>query len=275
VNVKEYISSGIIESYVLGLSSAEEAEELERMCAAHSEVYQARSIFEEQLERNAILLGVQPPKKLKTLILSEIEIDAELLASKRMPAVTEEKKTPLIFNFTPRLWKRMAAAAVVLLATSTILNFYFYYQYDKYNREYSNLLSAKKQQDTEHEQMQKAMQGYATTVNVMADTNMAVINLHGMHNHPEYSASVYWNKKSKDVYLMAKDLPPPPQGRAYQLWAMTDGTPVDAGVLDWNNKNWLTPMNKVSAAQSFAITLEKEGGSDSPTAGSMYLVSNP
>jgi anti-sigma-K factor RskA len=275
VNIKEYISSGIIESYVLGLSSAEEAEELERMCAAHAEVYQARTIFEQQLERNAILLGVEPPRKLKSVILSEIEIDAERVESKRIRTFPEEKKQPETFSLSPRIWKNLAAAAVVLFATSTILNFYFYYQYSKSSRDYSNLLSAKSQLDTEHEQMQKAMQGYATTVSVMADTNMTVINLHGMQNHPEYAASVYWNKKSKDVYVMAKNLPPPPQGHAYQLWAMMDGTPVDAGVLDWTRKNWLSPMNKIPAAQYFAITLEKDGGSDAPTPDSMYLVSNP
>ena len=53
---KEYISSGIIESYVLGLTSPEEAEEFERMCGSYSEVRMARDHFEYQLEQNAMKL---------------------------------------------------------------------------------------------------------------------------------------------------------------------------------------------------------------------------
>ena len=50
MNVQDYISSGIVESYVLGLASPEESAEFELMCAAHSEVLAARNTFEIQLE---------------------------------------------------------------------------------------------------------------------------------------------------------------------------------------------------------------------------------
>ncbi|HYM92945.1 MAG TPA: hypothetical protein VET23_02325, partial [Chitinophagaceae bacterium] len=61
MNVQEYISSGIIESYVLGLASAEERKEFEIMCEQHPEVLQARIAFEQSLEKQAMENAVDPP----------------------------------------------------------------------------------------------------------------------------------------------------------------------------------------------------------------------
>jgi anti-sigma-K factor RskA len=43
VNKQEYISSGIVESYVLGLASAEERNEFEQMCSQYPDVLAARN----------------------------------------------------------------------------------------------------------------------------------------------------------------------------------------------------------------------------------------
>ena len=50
MNTQEYISSGIVESYVLGLASEEERREFEKMCNQHPEVLAARNAFEIALE---------------------------------------------------------------------------------------------------------------------------------------------------------------------------------------------------------------------------------
>jgi hypothetical protein len=53
VNIQEYISSGIIESCVLGLASAEERVEFEKMCALYPELADARNNFELAIEKQA------------------------------------------------------------------------------------------------------------------------------------------------------------------------------------------------------------------------------
>jgi hypothetical protein len=50
MNVKEYISSGIVESYVLGLASEAERQEFEQNCVQYPEIAQARTAFELSLE---------------------------------------------------------------------------------------------------------------------------------------------------------------------------------------------------------------------------------
>ena len=62
MNINDYISSGIVESYVLGLADEAERAEFERMCATHEEVRAARDAFELSLEKQARSGAVLPPQ---------------------------------------------------------------------------------------------------------------------------------------------------------------------------------------------------------------------
>ncbi len=274
MNIKEYISSGIIEAYILGLASTEEAEEFERMCAAHAEVRNARDLFEQQLERNAIAVGVQPPRKLRSLILSEIEIDAQQHAPKQIISDREKEQTAPVFRFTPTLWKYVAAASIILLVGSTVLNFYFFNQYRKTNDLYSQLLTSHNRLANDLKIMQAKADIYASAMDMASDSDMAVVKMSGLKEHPGNRATVYWDKRTKDVYLMVNNLPAPPAGKQYQLWAIVNGQPVDAGMVNWELGNMNVPIKNVPSAQAFAITLEKEGGSPTPTPNTMYVFGN-
>ena len=81
MNVQEYISSGIVESYVLGLASDEERREFEQRCMQYPEVLAARNAFEMAMEKQALENAIAPPADLKKRIFEEIkdEIIAEFL----------------------------------------------------------------------------------------------------------------------------------------------------------------------------------------------------
>ncbi len=84
---------------------------------------------------------------------------------------------------------------------------------------------------------------------------------------------VYWNKASKEVFIEIKNLPVPEAGKQYQLWAIVNGKPVDAGMITLTQgDSSLHKMKNFDAVQAFAITLEKEGGSPSPTLTEMYVM---
>ena len=274
MNIQEYISSGIIETYVLGMASPEEAEEFERMCGAHAEVRNARDLFEQQLEQNAIAVGVQPPRKLKSLILSEVEIDAQKHGPKKTIIEPERVEKIPVIRITPAFWRYVAAASIVLLVGSTILNFYFFNQYRKANDLYSQLLSSHNLLTNEYKATQARADNYLAALNMANDTNMAVVKMPGVKDHPGNLATVYWDKRSKDVYLMVNNLPQPPAGKQYQLWAIVNGVPVDAGMVNWETGNMKAPIKNIPAAQAFAITLEKEGGSATPDLQAMYVLGN-
>lgn len=269
MNVREYIASGIVESYVLGLASPEEMAEFERMCAAHQEVRLAREAFEMQLEQHALNNGITPPVSLQSSIFSEIAVEADKLRGNGsfQSEVPQEKQTPVI---AMKWWRIAAVASVVLLIGSIALNIYFANRFTTYKNLYFASVneSAKVRED-----MQIRQATFERSLEVLRDTNMAVIRMKGQSASPESMATVYWDKRTHDVFLFVNNLPEPTAGKQYQLWAIVNGQPVDAGMLNWDQAELVTPMKNIPQAQAFAITLEKAGGNPVPQ-GAMYVLGN-
>lgn len=268
MNVKEYIASGIVESYVLGLATKEEMAEFERMCAAHSEVRLAREAFEEQLEHYAIQNGVKPPAQLQSKIFAELEVASEKLRSNSHTGTDSitMQEAPVA---TMRWWKYAAAAAIILFVASAALNIYFLDQFKTYKNLY---MASRTELATNQRVMQTKLTDYEHSLQILRDTNMAVIPLKGTAVSPESLATIYWDTRSKDVYLFVNNLPVPASGKQYQLWAIVNGQPVDAGMLDWNDSNAVAAMKNITTAQAFAITLENAGGSPTPNTEAMYVL---
>jgi anti-sigma-K factor RskA len=53
---------------------------------------------------------------------------------------------------------------------------------------------------------------------------------------------------------------------------MVDGKPVDAGVFDIKDGAGMVRMKNIPRAQAFAITLEKKGGSPTPSLDKLYVM---
>jgi len=73
MNVKAYIESGILETYVLGLASEAEVQELLRYKEAHPEVQLALAELETDLEHLASLMAVTPPPAIWQRIEKDID----------------------------------------------------------------------------------------------------------------------------------------------------------------------------------------------------------
>ncbi len=72
--------------------------------------------------------------------------------------------------------------------------------------------------------------------------------------------------------VAVENLPTPPTDKQYQLWALVDGKPVDAGMI--TDLEDLQAMKEMPEAQAFAITLEPKGGSVNPTLEQLYVIGN-
>jgi mannose-6-phosphate isomerase-like protein (cupin superfamily) len=73
MSIKEYISSGILEQYVLGAISKEESLEVERLAASHSEVRKEIEEISRALERHAMANSVAPSPKVKPFLMATID----------------------------------------------------------------------------------------------------------------------------------------------------------------------------------------------------------
>ena len=73
MNLKEYIQSGILEQYCLGLISAVENEEVESLCVKHTELQKELELVQQTLEDYADNHALTPDLQLKNSILYAID----------------------------------------------------------------------------------------------------------------------------------------------------------------------------------------------------------
>jgi anti-sigma factor RsiW len=78
------------------------------------------------------------------------------------------------------------------------------------------------------------------------------------------AATVIASRDRDAALLVASDVADPGEGRQYQLWLMEDGTPVPDATFDAGADGvWVD--GDIEGAQALAVTVEPEGGSESPT----------
>lgn len=72
--------------------------------------------------------------------------------------------------------------------------------------------------------------------------------------------------RSQDMMmLLSGDLANPPDGKDYQLWTLADGKPRSEGLLNPSDGDIAKAVSNFEDADTVAITVEPDGGSDTPT----------
>lgn len=77
MELNHYIQSGIIESYVLGLATSTEIDELQYMRRLYPELNREIAAVERRMERTAFAEAVLPPERLKDRIFQRINWEEE------------------------------------------------------------------------------------------------------------------------------------------------------------------------------------------------------
>ena len=117
MDIKEYISSGVIELYVLGLCSPQEEKEFETLRLQYPELNTAILEYESALENQHQKEAILPPASVDEKVLKALD-------SLNAPAIL----TPIHQQNSRSLswWKMAAAAAILLFVTSAVFNYLLY-----------------------------------------------------------------------------------------------------------------------------------------------------
>lgn len=247
MNLQEYISSGIIESYCLGIASPEEAATFEEMCSLYPELAAARNEFELQLENHAFEQSVTPDPAIRESLLAAIAAESVPAT----PVVTMTAATNPVKKFS---W--LAAASVIALIAVSALAVTFYQKNKKLEKSTVDLQA---QLDSTRLQMEEL----ARQQSMISNPNTAVVSLVSSETAVRPAANVYWDSTSTDVYLVVRNLPELPSEKQYQLWAFINKQPVDLGLFD-AGKRIILKMKNTQKAEAFAITIEKRGNTGGP-----------
>jgi hypothetical protein len=165
----------------------------------------------------------------------------------------------------------LLAASVTGLIISIGLVVYMFTKSNNYKQQLASVETRLNALQQSNEQQQQQLAVYNKTMQMLHDPVYKKIELTKVPGKPDAVAQVFWNTRSREVFVADVSLPAVPQGKQYQLWAIVGGKPVDMGMMD-NTKNTAQQMKTCESAEAFAITLENKGGSPSPTMEAMYVM---
>jgi len=292
---KAYIETGILELYVLGQLNVREQKEVEQMAADFPEIREEINAIEIAMEMYAISHAIEPTLGLEKQIFEEIsklssksnsdqdfkkESNSNHISSGSINSGQTEtaKIIPLKQDHSVSTIRSLRFALVACIGLLMMSVVALYGAHDKLSEANAQIASLNNQRER-----------FAATVSYMKDENKDLqeiasisgdptwtsVKLAGTAISPQAKMMVYWHKSGQHVMVdnTRMSLPQNDASHQYQLWAIVNGKPVDLGVFnaDAQPKKLLVAMKEVAAAQAFAVTLEKRGGSTAPTMEKMVV----
>jgi anti-sigma-K factor RskA len=108
---------------------------------------------------------------------------------------------------------------------------------------------------------------------VLTAPDMKQVNLAGQPSAPRAAGRAFLSP-SNGLLFAASQLPPLPFGRTYQVWFLTPGAPISAGLVKPDQNGRVTAAFDVppgaETPKGLAVSIEPEGGVPAPT-GAIYL----
>jgi anti-sigma-K factor RskA len=264
MDVQEYIASGILELYVLGSLSESEMSEVEGMCSQHTIIATELRSIQEAFAGYTHAFSENPNPLVHGKLMEKISAD-----------VRKSAKIISIKRSYVRDYHLLIAVCITALVISTAFSIFFYKKWSEVQDTYLTLVGEKNLVAQNFIAIKYQYDSLNNYMDEMNDINMDIITLRATDSTQNYKARVYWNKRSRETYLDVKELPEPEQGKQYQLWAIFDGKPVDAGMINIAREPGMQRLKIVMYAQSWVVTKETLGGSLIPTMDQMYLISKP
>lgn len=260
MNIKEYISSGILESYAMGDLTERERVEVEKSLDRYPELKSELLAIEETQEKLLMQIAIQPRASVKNYIFEKISLQKP-----------EAKVIAMENNHQVSVWRFAAAASIVIALVSSFLAYNYWNKWKATETDLTALVAQNQRVAQDYNRVNESLDNLEKDLNVMDDPTFRRVVMKGTENAPEALASVYWNESSKEVYLRIKNMKELSRENQYQLWAIIDGKPVNAGVFDGNFAGLLKMEAIGKGASTFAVTIEPRGGKPSPTMETMQV----
>lgn len=264
MDINKYISSGILENFVLGLVSNTERQEVEQLAAEHPAIRSHLNEVEDALKAYIQSNAMPLPAGLKAAALARI--DAEIATDKSPKSGAGNSS-----NWTSGLLG-------LLMFALAGFSLYLFNQNNALNEQATEAQNQFKVLKTDCDTQAAKVTDLENKLAILRDTSNQTVYMKAAGNGlaPRAIAAIYHNEASKKLYLDVINLPEPPTGKQYQLWALVDGNPVDMGVFDLQigaDSSFLE-VPFVENAGAFAVTLEDAGGKPTPDLTQLYVIGN-
>ena len=201
----------------------------------------------------AYLQKKSPPAYIKRSVLNKIVNEGE------RPSVRPSRG-----NWT-------IAASLVLALTSLFVSVYFWNQWQESESKIAELITQNIEIARNYRNTSSELESVRKDLQVLIQPEYQRVVMKGTENAPLAQAVVYWDPSNNEVFLNSSTLPALSADEQYQLWALVDGVPTDAGIFDANQLDF-QKMKEIAKADAFAVTIEPRGGSKTPSLEKLQVV---
>lgn len=245
MDIKEYISSGILELYVLGQLSPEEMAQVEDMQSKYVEVQKEIYDISISLEQYGRLTAIKAPTELGDKILSQL------------PPKQHSNSTSKDLPSNNINWKMMT----LIFGLTSIFGIGMYmWQTENHEQELKNMKNSLIVCDS----IRQAATNQYAMLNDLNDSQNKIIGLTPTKDFNGIMVYLHHNENTKKNYLQLNQLPEINEDQAFQLWSLKPG--MDPIPLDvFTDQNKIIEISYVDETPTYAITIEPKGGSKSPS----------
>jgi anti-sigma-K factor RskA len=225
--------------------------------------------IEEAQEAFLMKAAVNPRAVVKENLFTAID-------AKSTPVKTPEAKIVPLNDTKSTLpfWKFAAAASITVALISSFLAYNYWNKWKATETNLADLIAQNQQMAQDYNTVNQRIGDIEKELKITNNPAFNRVVMKGTPNAPGALASVYWNESTKEVYLSIQDMKALARENQYQLWAIIDGKPVDAGVFDTNFTGLIKMKDIQPGVVTFAVTIEPRGGKTSPTLETMQVAGN-
>jgi anti-sigma-K factor RskA len=252
-------------AYVLDTATREEravfAEHLENCAECRADVAALRPV----VQGLAWAAPEQtPPAALRARVL-------DVARESRPRVVPQETAVRAPFAFR---WQTAAALAALLLVAIGVYAINLQNRLRALEAELRTLAEASGRVENEAEALRRRAMEQEAALLVLGATDLARIDLRSEATGSNTRARAFWNR-ARGLVFTASDLPAVPEGKSYQLWVLTSGEPVSAGLISPDERGVVdlviqTPAD-LPTPTGMAVTVEPAGGVPAPTGERLLL----
>lgn len=268
MDIKQYISSGILELYVLGRLTPEETREVEANAADYPEIREEIEQIELTLEGMAMAMAPEVSPELLDRLMEDLPGSSSPGQTLPPPSQAAASET------TPA--RGLSGILPWLIALAGVLGaLYFYFSHSSLTAEKEKLEEQLQILEQECEETENVLLASEQRLRDLTNPATQSIILAGTENHPDNGAVVFYNTATNKAFFTPSNLPPPPAGKQYQLWAIDADGPKDLGVLALDiSADDIIELDFLPGVAAFAITLEDEGGQPAPDLTQLRVIGN-
>ena len=233
MNKDQFLKSGLLEQYVLGLTTPEETATVERYIHDFPDIRSKAASLRKEVD----------------------QYTRQSLPNIPSPAAQRAQAPASIPT-----WAAWAAAAMIAACV------FFANGWSKADGQIQANEQALKNCQTER----SACLQTAEMLAFLEHEDTRPVYLNGTNLLPKAKALVYWNHTAKSAYFNPIRLPQAPEGSQYQIWADVEGVMINMGLIEPKSLH-LQALRYIPQAESLNITIEPVGGSEHPTVANLCL----